>query len=492
MQLSSTTFLYLFLPFLLVAYYFPLVYKRNGLRNLLLFLASLVFYLWSGLEYALLLLLSIIVNYGIGRWVENYKNQIVGKRIVALACLYNLVMLFVFKYVGSIISGITGLMGVESDSIFLTFALPLGISFYTFRALSYVIDTYRGTTPAQKNIITLGLYLSFFPVMISGPNVKYHDMEKQFASRESNVHKFSEGIQRFAIGLCKSVIIGSQLKKLVEYAFAMEGNELSVGFAWGGALAYMLYIYFDFSGYSDMAIGVGKMFGFDLPENFDYPYISRSVSEYWRRWHITLSQWFQEYLYYPFASGPAVKIRKLAAKYLERKKAVMLYKAVSILIVWLATGIWHGANWTYIVWGLLNFVAVFIDAYWKPKEYTKVTSIVAWLLTFLFIMFADVIFNASSMASAVSYIASMLHLNGNVWMDIIGAYRMPEFTFYIILGIVFAIPVAPWLRKKVENLQVWQQTVCNVVWMVGLMAAFVLAVAFVVGAGYNPPAYANF
>ncbi|MBR2769207.1 MAG: MBOAT family protein, partial [Solobacterium sp.] len=293
------------------------------LRNIWLLLASLVFYAWGEPVFIFLMILSICVNYLFGRWVEKHNKKTkspAGKRIVALACVFNLGILFVFKYLAWILS----MLRIDAGSL-AGLPLPIGISFYTFQALSYVIDVYKGKDKAQKSIIDVGLYISFFPQLIAGPIVRYGTISRQLKSREHSWDKFSAGVWRFTIGLAKKILIANQVAQIADLAFSLTSSnpglgyatgaasgpsELSVGLAWAGAFAYMLQIYFDFSGYSDMAIGLGKMFGFEFNENFNYPYISKSISEYWRRWHISLGEWFRDYLYYPLSLGPAIKLRK--------------------------------------------------------------------------------------------------------------------------------------------------------------------------------------
>lgn len=347
MVFSNAVFLFLFLPITLLIYYSPLC-KSIEFKNAWLLLVSLVFYAWGEPVYILLMLFSICTNWYFGRLVSVCPKSKKGKKIVAVSCIYNLGILFIFKYFAWLLRSFCL---ISEESMLATLALPIGISFYTFQALSYVIDIYRGKEQAQKSLLNVGLYIAFFPQLIAGPIVRYSTISEQMRERRHNFDLLAEGAWRFGIGLSKKILLANQLAVVAKAAFGRETGELSVILAWGGALAFMLQIYFDFSGYSDMAIGLGKMFGFEFPENFNYPYISCSITEYWRRWHISLGEWFRDYLYYPLALGPAVRLRKAVAKRFGRKAAGMISSAFILLAVWMATGVWHGANWTFLIWG---------------------------------------------------------------------------------------------------------------------------------------------
>ncbi|MCM1173567.1 MAG: MBOAT family protein [Blautia sp.] len=350
MVFSNAVFLFLFLPVTLLIYYSPFC-RSITVKNSWLLLVSLVFYAWGEPVYILLMLLSICMNWYFGRWVSAFPRTEKGKKIVAAACIYNLGMLFIFKYLAWLLRSF---YLISEESTLSSLALPIGISFYTFQALSYVIDIYRGKEQAQKSLLNVGLYISFFPQLIAGPIVRYSTISEQMKERKHSFELLAEGAWRFAAGLSKKVLLANHLAVVAEAAFGRGPGELSVILAWAGALAFMLQIYFDFSGYSDMAIGLGKMFGFAFQENFNYPYISCSITEYWRRWHISLGEWFRDYLYYPLALGPAVRLRKAAAQKFGRKAAARISSAFLLAAVWLATGIWHGANRTFLAWGGCN------------------------------------------------------------------------------------------------------------------------------------------
>ncbi len=479
MVFSEGAFLFLFLPIAVAVYYSPIC-KRIRIKNIWLFLISIAFYAWGEPVYVLLMLLSICVNWLLGRWLSDCPRTAKGKRIVAVACGYNLGVLFVFKY-------LNWLLG---SSAIQWLSLPIGISFYTFQALSYVIDVYRGKEQAQKSILNVGLYIAFFPQLIAGPIVRYGTVSQQIQARTHSFEQFSSGVWRFIIGLSKKLLMANQLAALSRIAFAQQGKELSVLLAWAGALAFMLQIYFDFSGYSDMAIGLGKMFGFTFLENFNYPYLSKSITEYWRRWHISLGEWFRDYLYYPLSLGPAMRLRKAAAKRLGRKRAGTLSTLFLLFVVWLATGVWHGANWTFVIWGLIQFVFIFWEQKRKPLKNKKLGAALGFISTFLIVLLTKVIFNANSVGHSLSYYASMFHLNGNMWSDAYGAYWTGQYRWYLLLGTVLSFPIFTWLGRMVKHPML--KKVGYVLQSVVMCLLLVLDICFAVGNGYNPFIYFNF
>lgn len=486
MVFSNGVFLFLFLPIALIVYYSPLC-KSINIKNIWLLFISLGFYAWGEPLYILLMLLSICVNWLLGRWVSGCPKSAKGKKIVAVSCIYNLGVLFIFKYASWLL---TSFRIVDENNPIAGLTLPIGISFYTFQALSYVIDVYRGKEQAQKNVLDVGLYIAFFPQLIAGPIVRYGTISKQLKERQHRFDMFSAGVWRFIIGLSKKILLSNQLAVVADLAFNRNAGERSVIFAWFGALAFMLQIYFDFSGYSDMAIGLGKMFGFEFLENFNYPYISRSITEYWRRWHISLGEWFRDYLYYPLSFGPAIKIRKAAAEKWGRKMAGIISSAFVLFIVWMATGIWHGANWTFVVWGLIQFIFIFWEQYRKPLKNEKLGNVIAFITTFLVVLCTKVIFKADSINHAVCYYASMLHLSRNAWTDEYGMYWIRQYKNLLIIGFIFAFPVLEQIGKciKKEN--------TKMIWSIGqaVMACLllVLDICYAVSGGYNPFIYFNF
>ncbi|MCB2220381.1 MAG: MBOAT family protein [Bacteroidetes bacterium] len=373
MLFSSAIFLFSFLPIVIIGYYL----LRGTWRNVFLLISSLVFFAWGGVSYSLLLILSIITNYIFGLLINKNKNNHRARIYLIIGIVLNLMMLGIFKYAGFIAENINQLFEVAGIPPMPNpkILLPIGISFYTFQSLSYLVDLYRKETDVQRNILRLGLYISLFPQLIAGPIVRYHDIASQLQQRITSFEKFSYGVQRFLTGLAKKVLIANSFAVIADQYFAFNPTELSMTMAWMGIIAYTFQIYFDFSGYSDMAIGLGAIFGFRIPENFNYPYASRSIREFWRRWHISLSTWFRDYLYVPMG-GNRISVKRTY---------------FNLLIVFFLTGLWHGASWNFIVWGLIHglFMVIerlgwekFLHKTWKPLQhiYTLFIVIMAWVL----------------------------------------------------------------------------------------------------------------
>ena len=341
MLFSSPIFLFSFLPITLFVYYIFLI-KTKRVKNYFLLLMSLIFYAWGEPKFIVMLIASIVINWFFGILIDkNRENKKKSKLIIALMLLANLSILIVFKYLGFLVTNINVIF--NQNLVVPNIALPIGISFFTFQAISYVIDVYRKNGTVQKNILNVGLYLAFFPQLIAGPIVRYETVAEQINYRKENFDDFSKGVYRFIFGLSKKVLISNQMAIIADVAF--DNSPSSVLFAWLGAIAYALQIYFDFSGYSDMAIGLGAMFCFKFDENFNYPYIAKSITDFWHRWHISLSTWFRDYVYIPLGGSRC-----------KRSKAFL-----NIFIVWLLTGIWHGASWNFILWGLYFFAFLIIE-----------------------------------------------------------------------------------------------------------------------------------
>ena len=384
MLFSSMIFLWLFLPFTVIVN--SLLNPRYS--NVFLLIMSLLFYAWGEPVYVLLMLVSIIINWSAGLLIGKVKR---GKgALLGLDVILNLAILGVFKYYDFAAGSINSLFGREILEI-RNIALPIGISFFTFQALSYVIDLYRGRCLVQKNILNLALYISFFPQLIAGPIVRYSDIAQQIRSRRMTTEGFTVGFRRFIYGLGKKVIISNCMAQIADKVFALGGAELTTLSAWIGALAYMMQIYYDFSGYSDMAIGLGKIFGFDFLENFNYPYLSRSIREFWKRWHISLGTWFREYVYIPLGGNRKGK----------------LITVVNLLIVFLLTGLWLGANWTFVVWGLYHGLFQMIERLGFEKVLKK-AGILANLYSLIVVLFGWVLFRADSISYALEYAHHMV------------------------------------------------------------------------------------
>lgn len=392
MVFSSTIFLCVYLPLVLLGYY---ICPKKG-RNLFLLIVSLVFYAWGEPKYVFLMIFSILVNYIFGRLMDkNRGRQKRMKLLLVLSVVIDLGLLSVFKYTDFVITNINAIFGANFD--LLNIALPIGISFYTFQAMSYTIDVYRDDVRVQKNLIDFGMYITMFPQLIAGPIVRYADVQDQLADRSVTTVDFSEGVMRFVVGLGKKVLLANQMGAVWSDIYAL-GGDVSTLMAWTGAIAYTFQIYFDFSGYSDMAIGLGRMFGFKFPENFRYPYQSVSITDFWRRWHITLSTWFKEYLYIPLGGNR----RGLARQ------------ALNLLIVWSLTGFWHGAGWNFVMWGLYYFVILFIEKLFLLKALDKLPKFFRHVYALLLIIIGWVIFASDDVSVLLPFLGSMFGANGAV------------------------------------------------------------------------------
>lgn len=392
MVFSSTIFLCVYLPLVLLGYY---ICPKKG-RNLFLLIVSLVFYAWGEPKYVFLMIFSILVNYVFGRLMDKHReNKKRLKLMLVLSVVIDIGLLSVFKYTDFIITNVNAIFGANFD--LLNIALPIGISFYTFQAMSYTIDVYRDDVRVQKNLIDFGMYITMFPQLIAGPIVRYADVQDQLAERSVTTADFSEGVMRFVVGLGKKVLLANQMGAVWSDIYAL-GGDVSALMAWTGAIAYTFQIYFDFSGYSDMAIGLGRMFGFKFPENFRYPYQSVSITDFWRRWHITLSTWFKEYLYIPLGGNR----RGLARQ------------ALNLLIVWSLTGFWHGAGWNFVMWGLYYFVILFIEKLFLLKALDKLPKFFRHVYALLLIIIGWVIFASDDVSVLLPYLGSMFGANGAI------------------------------------------------------------------------------
>ena len=383
MVFSSVTFLCIFFP---IVFLLHAVLPNGKMRNAALILASLLFYAYGEPVYVILLLVSVALNYLFGLGVAGRKK----KAVLTAAVIVNIGLLFVFKYAGFFVSSLNSLLPGSAALPVPKLSLPIGISFYTFQALSYVIDVYRGQTEVQRKFFRLLLYVSFFPQLIAGPIVKYHDIEKEIATRNAAVDDIFSGLTRFSIGLGKKVLIANTMAYAADTIFAMPASNVGLLASWVGAIAYVLQIYFDFSGYSDMAIGLGRMFGFHFLENFNYPYISDSIREFWRRWHISLSTWFRDYLYIPLGGNRKGRTRTIINKY----------------IVFFCTGFWHGANWTFLIWGLFHgTLQMCEEKHWIPVH--RGWRVFNHIYTLLMVTVGFVIFRADTMGQAGTMLAAM-------------------------------------------------------------------------------------
>ena len=467
MVFSSLTFLYIFLPVTLVIYY--IVPKQ--LRNLFILISGLFFYAWGEPIYVFVLIASTMIDYFAGLVI--YKagdRQALRKLALIVSMVMNLSLLGFFKYSNFIIENINNIFGTHYGSP--TSLLPIGISFFTFQSMSYTIDLYRKNISVQKNPITFAAFVTLFPQIVAGPIVRYEDVAAELNERVIDIDLIWDGILRFAVGLGKKVLIANNIGVVWTNVKAMDLSELPVATAWLGIAAYTLQIYFDFSGYSDMAIGLGRMFGFRIRENFNYPYISRSVSEFWRRWHISLGSWFRDYLYIPLG-GSRVK---------SRGRLIF-----NLFVVWFSTGLWHGANWTFIAWGLMYFVLLCVEKL-TGFEKCSVPLWLAWIYTMLFVVLGWVLFRAENLTGAVKYVLAMFGIGASGLLDAKAVYYMAEYKRFFLLAIAASLPIAGWLGKAKEHLD-GAISVLYPVWIIGVYA---VAVSFIVKGGYNPFIYFNF
>ncbi len=476
MLFSSPVFLFAFLPIVLLVYYGPLRSTRRG-QNLFLLLASLFFYGWKEPVFVLVMVGSILCNYALGLWVAVRKDRGQSTRPpVVLAMVGNLSLLFVFKYLTFVMANLRSL-GARLP--YWDIALPIGISFFTFQALSYVLDVARGDAQPQKNPLDVGLYIAFFPQLIAGPIVKYRTVDQQIRHRQESWESFSQGCWRFLIGLGKKVILSNQLAVIADAAF-VPGGPGSVSMAWLGSLCYTLQIYFDFGGYSDMAIGLGKLFGFQFLENFRYPYLAQSCRDFWKRWHISLTTWFRDYLYIPLGGS------RTGTKWGTFR---------NMFLVWLFTGAWHGANWTFLCWGLVWFCLLTAERLWDPLALQP--RWVRRVCTLLVVNFTWVLFRADTLPDALRFLGVMFKADTPELWSVETGYYLRQNWYVLLLAALACGPTATWLRGRLcrwserEKLP-YLMPIWDVVCAVSLALVFLSSAAFLVKGSYNPFIYFNF
>ena len=465
MLFSSIPFLYYFLPCVLALYFLaPFRYK-----NFVLLMFSLIFYSWGEPRYIFLMIGSILLAYVEGLMIERSQGRKRRKYILIASCAVHCSFLLFFKYTDFLIENINAL-GAQIP--LLKIALPIGICFYTFQILSYLVDVYRGDCAAQKNLISFGAYVSMFPQLIAGPIVRYRDIAMQLECRQHTIEKAALGIRRFIFGLSKKVILANGLGELC--SIFQSSSDVSVLYYWLYAVAFTLQIYFDFSGYSDMAIGLGKLFGFHFPENFQYPYLSRSIQEFWRRWHMTLGSWFRDYIYIPLGGNRVSEGRWIW----------------NITIVWFLTGLWHGAAWNFVVWGLFFACLLFLE----KKGFAEVLQkhrIFSHIYVLLMVLISFVIFNAGSMKEAVSYFRVMFTGGG---LPLISAEFLYYLRSYGILLIVAVVGATPWVKDKLIDMrkkEIWN-CVLNLLEPVALVILLLVVSAYLINDSYNPFLYFRF
>lgn len=461
MVFSSLLFLFIFLPiFLLVYFAVP-----NKFRNTVLFVFSLLFYAWGEPIYVGIMLFSTFFDYTMGLIIDKYReSNKIPKIAMITSVVVNLGMLCFFKYSGFFVENLNNIFNLNVNV--LKIALPIGISFYTFQTMSYTIDLYRGKIGVQKNIISFGAYVAMFPQLIAGPIVTYSHVEKEINNREESINNFGIGVARFVEGLGKKVLIANNIGMLWDSISTMSLNESSVLLHWLGMIAFGLQLYFDFSGYSDMAIGLGRMMGFTFPKNFNYPYISKSVTEFWRRWHITLGSWFREYVYIP-----------LGGNRVSRKR---LY--FNIFVVWFLTGFWHGAGWNFIAWGLFFGILMIIEKTFLLKILEKVPSLVARIYLIVMILISWTFFSLNSFGDAIVYLKNMFGFGKIPLIDNNTLYLVSNYWMFILMGLIFATPLMNKLKNKINGYFVYA-------FYVGIL---IISTAYLVDSTFNPFLYFRF
>lgn len=476
MLFSSLTFIFLFFPIVIVGYLL-LSFSRTT-QNIWLFLVSLVFYAWGQIEYLGILLASIVVNYILGLLIDLLrKKQYQVKWLYVMTWLMNMGILFVFKYMNFAVNNLNYIFG--SKIYIADIVLPLGISFFTFQGMSYVIDVYNETVEVQKNFLNIGLYISFFPQLVAGPIVRYAAIADQIRNRKASFEKISIGTCRFVSGLGKKLVLANNFALIADsvYDLNLAGDMVSAAASLLGMVAYGLQIFFDFSAYSDMAIGLSLIFGFELEENFDYPYVSKSVSEFWRRWHISLTNWFKEYIYFPLG-GSRVK-----------NKDIMIR---NVFIVWLCTGIWHGAAWTFIFWGLFNFAFIVLERLTK-FENRHIPGIVKNIYLVVVIFVGWVFFRAESFPLALRYLKNLFCLNGNVIYDSSVLVFLKEFWAFLVVGVLLCMPIGRRMNRLLYDKKApTAHLIYSILYPIGMLLLFLVCMSYLVKGSYNPFIYFNF
>ena len=463
MLFTSISFLYYFLPIVIILYF--IVPKK--FKNFILFLSSIFFYFCGEPIYTFLMIGEIFIAYVGARYLEKHRKKSILVSLLAI----HIGALGLFKYSDFTINNINQIFG--SKIPLLKLALPIGISFYTFQIISYVVDVYRGKVKAQKSFLKLATYVSLFPQLIAGPIVRYETIEKELDSRTSNFENFAYGVRRFVIGLGKKVLIANMLGELCD-VFSTT-NEKSVLFYWIFAISYSLQIYFDFSAYSDMAIGLGRMFGFHFLENFNYPYISKSITEFWRRWHMSLSSWFRDYVYIPLGGN--------------RKGTIILVR--NIFIVWALTGIWHGANWTFVIWGLMFGIMLIIEKLFLTKHLEKMPSILQRIYVLFTVMISFIIFNANSIGEAWNNIIGLFGANGESLINASTVYYLKSYLVVLVIAIIGSTPL---LKNIIEKLKTKTNAnkIINLLEPIAMASILIIVTAYLVDNSYNPFLYFRF
>ena len=471
MLFSSNVFLYMFLPLCLGLYF--LVPRK--LKNFVLLVFSLVFYAWGEPKYVLIMLASITVAFITGLFADQKRYKTNGRRkamiSMIIAIVWNLGFLFFFKYTNLFIKTANDIGGFGIKA--LEIALPIGISFYSFQTLSYVIDVYKGEVKPQRNILNLATYVALFPQLIAGPIVRYQTIEEQLTERHENFLLFSQGVKRFSYGLAKKVILANSAGALFEELSNMPSSELSVTAAWLGIIAYTFQIFFDFSGYSDMAIGLGKMFGFEFLENFEYPYISKSITEFWRRWHISLSTWFRDYVYIPLGGNRKGKGRQV----------------LNIMIVWALTGFWHGASWNFMGWGVYFGILLLLEKFIWGKGLQKAPAVIQHIYAMFFVVIGWVLFAFDDTDKLINNLKNMFGANGLPIINDMTVSKLIGFAVTFVILVIASTPLCKWAGAKIKGKS---ERAYDVIEVISIPLLLILSAAYLVSSSYNPFLYFRF
>ena len=463
MLFTSISFLYYFLPIVLIIYFIaPKKYK-----NLILFIFSLIFYFYGEPKYILLMILEILIAYIGAILIDKYKS----KKILILTLFIHIILLIIFKYTNFLTTNINNVFNTNFK--LLNIALPIGISFYTFQIISYIVDVYKDKVKVQKSFLKLATYVSLFPQLIAGPIVRYEVIENELDNRKLSFEDFSIGVRRFTIGLAKKVLIANMLGELCT-KFSLV-DERSIVLYWIFAISYMLQIYFDFSAYSDMAIGLGRMFGFHFLENFDYPYISKSITEFWRRWHISLGSWFRDYVYIPLGGNRVSKMKHLR----------------NILIVWLLTGIWHGASWNFVIWGLMFGIILIIEKLFLKKYLEKLPNFIRRIYVLFIVMISFIIFNADTISDAISNIIGLFGFNKETFINNYTIYYLKSYFIILVIAIIASTPL---IKKQLENMKKnkFMNKLINILEPIYIVSLLLIVTSYLIDNSYNPFLYFRF
>lgn len=470
MLFSSLTFLFGFLPILLILYF---ILKKRKYKNIVLLIFSLIFYAWGEPKYIFLMLSTILIVYIFGILIDKFdkENKKILKKISLIICIILVLgSLIFFKYSNFLIENVN--LAFKAKIKLLNIVMPIGISFYTFQILSYIIDLYNKKIKLQKNYFSLALYVSLFPQLIAGPIVRYETVEEEIDNRKETKEDVISGTKRFIIGLSKKVIIANQMALLADLIFNKHNGAYGTTIIWLGTFAYTLQIYFDFSGYSDMAIGLGKIFGFHFLENFNYPYISKSVTEFWRRWHISLSTWFRDYVYIPLGGNRVNKFKWIR----------------NIILVWLLTGLWHGAAWNFIIWGMYYGLLLLFEKLFFDRILKKLPTIINWLYTFIIVMIGWMIFRSNSLNELLLFIKTMFVYKQTDWLTIL-ADNLSTFNalMFVLPAFILSFPILKKIKEKYSG-----KTIYIILTNILLLMLFIMCIVYLTSSSYNPFIYFRF